>query len=85
MWWYEAIVKHYHTGNDDFKVATDRVIVHARDYAGAVAAIMEDYGEELHSFLIGEAIEGDFSTYTCDRSSDDRFCFLEDWNTEDIK
>lgn len=83
MWWYEAIVKHYHT-EDDFKVATDRVIVHARDYAGAVAAIMEDYGEELHSFLIGEAIEGDFSTYTCGRTSEERFCFLKDWNTEDI-
>lgn len=84
MFWFEAIVKYYHETQDGIKIDVDRVIIHAKDYAGAAAAIVNDYTEDLHSFLIGEAIEGDWETYTCNRSPDDRFSFLEDWSPEDI-
>lgn len=83
MFWYEAIVKYYdELANDQIK--TDKVIIHSRDYNGAVAALVEDYGVQIHSFIIGMAVEGDWETYTCNTDAEERFAYLHDWTIDDL-
>lgn len=84
MHWFEAIIKTF----DEERIGelhTERVIIHARNYSEAMAAIEKDYGTNFHSILISEALEGDWQTYTCSGGSEDRFGFLEDWSLDDLR